>query len=129
MSDSTLDQYTPDPANANDEQETYKAYGVSSAKKRGGETRLRICYENGTISMPAYTYLVDVVCTSHQYISLIFSRFIVELQGRNLTVLLDLLQDEQLRYVQCYRADFFAEPSEDETVITSITRHLMGEGE
>lgn len=122
---SVLDQYSPKPQHTDDDKEAYQAYGTSNAKKRNGETRLRICFEDGTISMPAYTYLVDVIYTSHQFISLIFSRFVIELQGRNLTVLLDLIQDEQLRYVQCFRADYYAMPAEDEPVILQIKRQML----
>ncbi len=130
MSDSSVfDQFAPQQPESDDDKETYNAYGVSSAKKRNGETRLRICFADGTVAMPSYAYLVDVIYTSHQFVSLIFTRFVIELRGRNLTALLDLIQDEQLRYVQCYRADFFAEPPPEEPVILSITRQMLGGGE
>ena len=130
MSDSSVfDQYTPQRPDPDDDKEIYKAYGTSTAAKKNGESRLRICFADGTVAMPSYTYLVDVIYTSHQFISLIFSRFVIELRGRNLTALLDLIQDEQLRYVQCFRADVFVEPPADEPVISSIARQLLGSAE
>lgn len=123
---SVFDEYAPQSTDS--DKELYKAYGTSAAAKRNGEKRLRICFADGTVSMPSYTYLVDVVYTSHQFISLIFSRFVIELQGRNLTALLDQIQDEKLRYIQCFRADVFAEPLDDAPVIISITRQLLGGG-
>jgi hypothetical protein len=132
MSASILDHYArkraeqaeeeTDYDTADEDRETYRAWATSHVKKRNGETRLRLCLADGTVVLTSYAYLMEVLCTSHQNLSLIYTNVVFTLRGRHLTSLIDLLQEEQLYAIYCFRGDYFAEPPEDTPVITAIER-------
>jgi hypothetical protein len=103
-----------------DDRATYHAFGVSKIHER--QTRLRIHYQDGTVAVMSYAYLMEVLCTSQQYLSLIYTSTILTLEGRHLEALIEPLQDEKIRSLHCFHAKYFADPAEDAPVITRIER-------
>lgn len=89
------------------------------------QLRLRLYAENDVISLMTYSYLTEAVTASHQYLTLVFTNCIFDLFGRNLTLLLDPLQDARIRALYCYRKDRYPEPSESEPVILNIRREAL----
>ena len=107
----------------------YHACGVDAPRRR--LTRLMIYYHDGVVALMSYAYLIEVISTSHQYLSLIFTNCIITIEGRNLTKVMDDLQDERVVYLQCFHGERFEKPEEGEPLITSIERrgvHEFGVG-
>ena len=108
---------------AKEEMKAYRAYHLD--KSRDQQLRLRVHYPDGSISALPYTHLVEVLSTSHQYLALFFSNLILSVEGRNLTPLVELLQDEKIRSLHCFHAERFAEPEEDAPLILRISRQSI----
>lgn len=106
-----------------DEPDEYEA--IDMAVQR--QLRMRFVQPDGTLFILSYTYLMEVICTSHQYVSLIFSNCIVTLGGRNLHDILDGLQDEKIRAFHCYRESDGVELDETAPLITSMIRESLQE--
>ena len=107
----------------------YNACGVDAPSRR--LTRLMIHYHDGVVALMSYAYLIEVIATSHQYLSLIFTNCIITLEGKNLTKVIEELQDERVVYLQCFHGERFDKPEEGEPIITSIERrgvHEFGKG-
>lgn len=125
MSDSNvsiLDQYRakPEKEDSGDSSE-YKAYGIDAPRNR--TPMIRIEYPEGTRGLMAKHYLVEVICTSSQYLSLIFTTGIVTLEGENLdSVLLEKLQEEEIRSLHCFNPKRHKPPPVSEPIITKIRR-------
>ena len=102
---------------------SYRAFSTSHAKKRTGETSLRLCLPDGTYSLKSWRDLEEALCSPpYTRLTLIFHRIVVTLQGRNLLPGLDLIQDDKLRTIQCYRPDVFTPPSDPDPCIVAIDR-------
>ncbi len=96
----------------------YKAAFHYKAKAR---PRLRLHYANGVkVKVLSYAYLIEVVATSHQWLTLVFSSTVVTLKGRHLDVLVEPLQDERIRALVCYRPGVHPEPASGEPCILEI---------
>ena len=96
----------------------YKAAFIYKAK---GRQRLRLHYANGVkVKVLSYSYLIEVVLTSHQWLTLVFSSTIVTLKGRNLDRLVEALQDERVRALVCYRPGIHPEVASHEPCILDI---------
>lgn len=88
----------------------YQAMYVDRSKP---QSRLRLNYPDGyTVRLLNYTYLVEAVTTSHKRLSLIFTDDIVTLKGRNLTGLIELLQDERIRALVSFHAKHHLPPED-----------------
>lgn len=98
---------------------------VNDPTNRRMPARLRLTYGDGTIALMSYAYLVEVLCTSHQALSLIYTNVAITLEGRNLTQLIEPLQEEKLRALTCFNARRHDEPPADKPVITAITRQRL----
>lgn len=98
---------------------------VNDPTNRRTPARLRLTYGDGTIALMSYAYLVEVLCTSHQALSLIYTNVAITLEGRNLTQLIEPLQEEKLRALTCFNARRHNEPAADKPVITTITRQSL----
>ena len=107
---------------ATEAEENPRIYRALTLESRRNVPRLRIQYQDGTLAVLAYAYLVEAVCTSHQYLSLIFTHCILTLEGRHLDRLIGPLQDEKIRMLQCYRTAMHDAPGTGEPVITKILR-------
>jgi len=104
----------------------YKAYGIDPPRNR---TPL-ICveYPDGTKGLFAKHYLVEVICTSSQYLSLVFTTGIVTLEGENLdTILLEKIQEEEVRSLHTFDSKKHDKPADDEPIIRKITRRSVKE--
>lgn len=90
---------------------------------------LWIEYADGFIELVSRHYLVDVLCASHQGITLIFTNLVIVLHGRNLYPLLHLIRDERLGSLHCFNPQRHAgqEPLEGEVLITQIERASVHE--
>lgn len=104
---------------------TYRAYGPQPAQ--GQQTKLKICHRDGTMALLSYGYLMEVICTSHQFLSLIYTNCVITLEGRHLTDLVEYLQDDKIRWIQCFNQAQFDEVTEEIPVVTAITRQSMQE--
>ena len=105
----TITEEAPQPDNASDKQ-PYQAVFVDKSKP---QSRLRLHYPDGyTVRLLNYTYLVEAVTTSHKRLSLIFTDDIVTLKGRNLTGLIEALQDERIRALVGFHAKHHLPPED-----------------
>lgn len=103
----------------------YKAFAEDKSRTR--QARFKVSFADGSIGLFSYSYLAEVYSTSHQYVTLFFHNCMVMIEGRNLTELIDLLQDEKIRELRCYNAKYFMEPPAEDTVILKITRKSLQE--
>ncbi len=103
----------------------YKAAFVFKSKQR---QRLRLHYGDGVkIKVLSYAYLIEIVSTSHQWLTLVFSSTIVTLKGRNLHTLIELIQDERVRALVCFRPGIHPEPASNEPCILDVQEHGIHE--
>lgn len=105
---------------ASKEETAYRAYQLD--KSRDHQIRLRVHFPDGSISALPYTHLIEVLSTSHQYLALFYTNLILSVEGRNLTGLVELLQDEKIRSLHCYHPERYHEPAQEDAVILRITR-------
>lgn len=99
----------PQPDGSQDKQ-PYQAVFLDKSKP---QSRLRLHYPDGyTVRLLNYSYLVEAVTTSHKRLSLIFTDDIVTLKGRNLTGLIDMLQDERVRALMSFHAKHHLPPED-----------------
>lgn len=98
----------------------YRAYELD--KTRNHQVRLRIHYPDGSVGALPYAHLLEVISTSHQYLALFYTNLILSIEGRNLTGLVELLQDEKIRALYCFHPERFAEPVVEDPVIYKIIR-------
>jgi len=94
-------------------------------QNRRTPARLRIVYGDGVVSLMSYTFLSEVLCTSPQFVSLIYSHCIITLEGRNLLALVDLLQEDKARTITCFNGRWHDEPEAGAAVITRISRQAI----
>lgn len=119
-----LERYArKNPRAVHTDERQYRAYGPEPAQNR--QSKLQIRYRDGTIALLSYAYLMEVICTSHQFVSLIYTNCVITLEGRQLTAMVELLQDDKIRWLQCFHAARFDEAAEGEPVITHVTRQSM----
>ena len=103
----------------------YKAAFVFKSKQR---QRLRLHYGDGVkIKVLSYAYLIEIVSTSHQWLTLVFSSTIVTLRGRNLHMLIELIQDERVRALVCFRPGIHPEPASNEPCISDVQERGLHE--
>lgn len=103
------------------EKKPYQAYGIAAPSK-SAETFLRIEYLDGEVNLMNKGHLVDVLCTSHQMITLMYNHCQILLMGNRLEKILDLIQDEGLRSLHCFHPERNLLPDEEDPVITGIER-------
>ena len=112
---------TSAPAPGSDPQQ-YQAWGVDD----NPQSMLRFHQPDGqTISALSYAYLQELITTSHQHLSLIYTNCVMHLSGRNLAGLVQLLQDSRVRSVQAFAPGRYNEPSPDQPIITEISRQSI----
>lgn len=102
-----------------DDPRTYRAHTMES---RRSVPRMRLHYQDGTVAVLAYAYLVEAFCSSHQFLSLIFTHCVLTLEGRHLDQLIGPLQDEKIRALHSFHAGHYDDPAENVPVITRIVR-------
>ena len=121
MSGSVFDQYARQQnAEHDDGRQPYVAFELGVQGRR--ERRLMLFFQDGQISILSYAYLMEVLCTSQQYISLIYTNCVITLRGKGLTAFLGMLQDEKIRSLQCYHPEVHQPPAEDVPIILSMKR-------
>lgn len=66
--------------------------------------RLRMIDQSGMVSQPRYFLMDDQMALVHNsdWLALIFSQYVIVLYGRNLDILLSPLQEEKIRWIQCF---------------------------
>ncbi len=104
----------------------YQAFATSSPDRDRPETFLLfegLSRDPDLRLMLSYIYLMDISCTAGEYLSLMYSNVIVTLEGRNLSALLEPLQNSRLRTLQCYIPERHFEPSTTDggVIIYNIT--------
>ena len=128
---SILEQYkkakTPEtlPAPEPESGRAYKAYGVDAPQRRS--TLVAFHYGDGRIGLMQKSFLTEVLLTSHQHVSLIYTNCIITLEGQNLDQLLELFQDEKILSLHCFNPKIHDKPAEGEILITKIERRSSGE--
>ncbi len=103
----------------------YKAAEVD--KSRTGQARICINFKDGERHVLSYHYLIEVIETSHQAMSLLFSTCIITLKGRRLDELTESLQDEKIRAITCFHPGQHQAPEEGEPCITDLVRQNFNE--
>lgn len=102
----------------------YAAFGLDVPRAR--VSRLRVNFSDGSASLFNYAYLTEVLTTSPQFVSLIFTSVIITVQGRNLSGLLDDLQEERVLSLTPFDAKRFNPPDAEKPYITRIERDSIG---
>lgn len=107
----------------------YKALDLDAPRSR--VTRLRVNFSDGSASLFSYAYLVEVLTTSPQFVSLIFTSTVITLQGRNLSGLLDALQEERVLALNPFdeKRHMAMSPDDDAPYIERIERDTGEEEE
>lgn len=121
MSDSVFAQYAPQPSPEQDDgRQLYTAFEMGVQGRR--ERRLMLFFQDGQVSVMSYSYLMEVLCTSHQFLSLIYTNCVITLKGSGLTAFLSHLQDEKVRWLQCYHPEVHRLPDGNAPIILSMKR-------
>lgn len=101
----------------------YKAAFIYKSK---GRQRLRLHYANGLrVKVLSYAYLIEMVATSHQWLTLVFSSTVVTLKGQHLDQLIEPLQDERVRALICFRPGIHPEPEGHAPCILEIEERSL----
>jgi len=124
MSDSFFDKYVNPSGAATVTREKYEAFSKGSG---GQQIRLRFVDKEGYIYVMSYSYLTQIVATSHQLVSLIYTNCVFTLSGSNLLPIIDFLQDDKIRTIRAFHPNHYIAPAADEMKIDSIVRQTIGE--
>lgn len=101
-----------------DGKQPYQAVFLDKSKS---QSRVRLHYGDGVkVRLLSYAYLIEVIATSHQRLSLIFTNSIFTLEGRNLDGLLEEFQDEKVRSLVCFHPGRFEDTADNAACITKI---------
>jgi len=103
----------------------YQAYAADAPRTK--VTRLMLRYPDGTLGLMAYAYLIEAISTSHEFLSLVFTNCIITLEGRNLTKLLNLLQEERILEMYCFDPRQHEASDADEALIIDMERRSLQE--
>lgn len=106
------------------EKKSYFAYGIAAPSNRA-EAFLRLEFLDGEVQLMNKNHLVDVMCSSHQAITLGYGHCLIHLVGNRLEKVLDLIQDEGLRSLHCFNSNKHELPDEEAPVITEIIREML----
>lgn len=126
-----LDQYRAKPkpsestAPHSPSKRAYRAYGVDAPQRR--PTLVAIHYGDGQIGLMQKSFMTEALLTSHQHLSLIYTNCVITLEGQNLHLLLELLQDEKILSLHCFNPKLYDKPAEGEILITRIERRSSSE--
>ena len=97
----------------------YLAYGLAIEGR--DEEGLTFYHADGMITVKFYAHLTDIICTSPQYLTLLYMDCAYTLEGRNLHDLIPLIKRHKLDGVQCFDPHEYAFPMKG-PVIYTITR-------
>ena len=127
MNDKRSDQnifaiYTRKNGSENQEKLSYYAYG-GSPDPETREAWFRVHYLDRNIEMLPYSALKRVLCPSEEHVIFECENMILTIKGRNLSGLLSLLQDRNLRAIYPFDPEQFEERPAEEPVILSIERN------
>lgn len=103
----------------------YRAYDADAPKSR--VSRFLIHYPDGSLGLVAYAYLTEAISTSHEFLTLAFTNCAVNIEGRDLTKLLGLLQEERILELHCFDPHRHEAPEDGEPVITDMERRSLQE--
>ncbi len=103
----------------------YRAYGIDAPQKR--PALMSIYYGDGRIGLMQKSFLTEILLTSHQHLSLIFTGCIITLEGQHLERLIDLLQDEKVLSLHCFNPKQHDRPPEGEIIILKIDRRAAND--
>lgn len=119
-----------DPETAEPAAEGKRTYAALRPEPQNRRTpaRLRIVYGDGVVSLMSYTFLSEVLCTSPQFISLIYAHCVITLEGQHLLALVDLLQEDKARTITCFNARWHDAPEAGSPIITRIARQAIAAG-
>mgnify|MGYP005731833427 CR=1 FL=1 len=118
MAETVLDKIRKEQGTAGQNKPDYKAIGEDKSKSR--QVRLAIRLKDGSTHIIAYSYIMRMICTSHQFVSLVCTDCIITIEGKNLTGAHEKLQDERVRYLEEFNRARFDMPATGEPFIQSI---------
>ena len=101
------------------EREVYQAFGLAQEGRE--EDGLTFYHEDGVITAMFYVHMTGMICTSHQFLSLVYTDCVYTLEGRNLHMLIPLLKRRKIDFLHCYSPRDFVEPA-NEPVVRRIRR-------
>lgn len=100
----------------------YKAYGADAPKNRS--RFLDIDYGNGQVGGIAKAYFTEWCCTEGKMLSLLFTTCVIEIEGEHLEKIVEMLREDTLGSIHCFRPKHHEPPAEGQAIITKI-RHLV----
>ena len=99
------------------------AAATTDKVNRRKPARLRLQYADGTIGLMNYAYLMEVLCTSHQHLNLVYTNAVIHLTGERLDALLDDLALDKATVLTCHNPRLGHPPPEPgQTVIRGMKR-------
>jgi hypothetical protein len=115
----------PEPAELEQVSERdYRAYAIDKPKN---PSMLWIDYDGGMFELLEKNHLVKVLCTSHEYLSLLFTHSVYTFVGRHLDTLRPLLMEDKIRSLHCFDARRHNPPAKGEAVILAIEEQSVAE--
>ena len=95
---------------------------MTDPTNRRSPARLKVVYGDGAVSLFSYAFLVELLCTSPQFLSLVFTHCVVTCEGERLDGMIDAIQEEKARTLHCFHPARFGEPAADTPLIRRIKR-------
>lgn len=117
--------YTAKKGPENQEKPAYFPYGISTSLEQK-ETWFRVHYADRSIEMLSYATLKKALCPTESLVILQCEDMTLTLEGRNLSGVLALIQDANLRALYPFDPEQFDERPPEEPVITRILREPEG---
>jgi hypothetical protein len=126
-----FDRYVPTPpkltiiegGNSKSGKQPYTACRVDERHRRSVQIRLELHDKDGTTCSLSRAYLVEWVASADQYLTLIFTTSTFSIEGKNLTDMLETLDNDHMNITLCaFNPRLHIEPDEREPVITHIRR-------
>lgn len=111
---------TEEPASGRE----YRAYAIDKPKN---PSMLWLDYDGAVFELLEKSNLVKVLCTSPEYLSLIFTHSVYTLEGKYLDKLRVLLMEDKIRSLHCFDARRHDPPADGETVILFIEEQSVGD--
>lgn len=104
---------------------SYEAFSLGNKRQR---KLILFSAQGQIIGMPSYTHWGDAYAPAPDHFWLIFNTGAFLIEGNNLSGdILFYLQEDRIRYLQCYHQNFFTMPDESAPLIKRIFRHSFQE--
>lgn len=111
----------PAPETRSEEAEGYLAYGVTRGQQAAMlDLRWWTARSHAQGEMINYAYLVKMLYTGDDYLSLVTSSSVIAIQGKNLGELRRRIATREVEFVQMFNPNVWDAPDEGAPIVTSI---------